>query len=183
MQSTDEQLITQTANEDANAFATLYDRHAPRLYGLLRRMLGDSADADDLIQEVFWQVWSKAKKFDPLRGTARAWLTMIARSQALDQLRRKGRQPASFEILDQIDMQSSPGVNSETAERARAARAALDRLQKNQRQAIQMAFFDGLTHSEIAVRENLPLGTVKTRIRDGMIRLRDALSASIQGEP
>ncbi len=176
MDPTDEQLLARIADHDSDAFSAFYDRYAPRAYGLLRRMLADREDADDVLQEVFWQVWRNARQFDPRRGTVKAWLTLMTRSRALDRHRRRGREAGVGELPVQLHDPAAVDDGNEHAEQMHRARRALEGLQQEQRDAIQWAFFGGLSHSEIAARAGLPLGTVKTRIRTGMMKLREALA-------
>jgi RNA polymerase sigma-70 factor (ECF subfamily) len=161
---TDEELISRIAVRDPAALAALYDRHAPNLFGLLVRMIRNRATAEDVLQETFLQIWSQADRFDPQRGAAPVWIVLIARSRALDAI-RKVRRP-------------TPPPPPEAPEpHENGLEPHLDRIPAEQARAIRLAFFEGLTHEEIARRENLPLGTVKTRIRLGMDHLRRILPA------
>jgi RNA polymerase sigma-70 factor (ECF subfamily) len=171
----DEVLLVRTGQGDAEAFAVLYDRHAGRLLGLMLRRLTRRSEAEDVLQETFWRVWSRAHQFDPQRGAGIGWLLRIARSRVADYLRRRRvdadhtRGPAP-----------SGGEASESFERGELSdrvRAALGNLPDPQRQAIALAFYRGWTHERIAREQNLPLGTVKTHIRRGVGRLREALAA------
>jgi RNA polymerase sigma-70 factor (ECF subfamily) len=171
----DRSLLEAMAGGDRDAFAAFYDRHAARVYGLLLCILRDPAEAEDLLQEVFLQIWEQAGRYDAARAAPVAWLTVIARSRARDRRRRLGRAPG---FGDPIPEFVSPGSIPESlAERESAALAlaALEALPREQREAIRKSFFDGMTHGEIARAQNLPIGTVKTRIRDGMMKLRRQL--------
>lgn len=175
MHPSDRELMQRVAASDQAAFAHFYDRHSPKVYGVLLRMLRGSTDAEDLLQEVFWQVWTHAPRYDPQRSEPLTWVVMMARSRAMDRLRASGRRRTA-------DIESTePGSASEVAEdldrseAARQARECLAALPKEQKEAIQMAFYDGYTHDEIARRLGQPLGTVKTRIRLGMRKMRELL--------
>lgn len=171
--ASDEQLLARAAEGDREAFAALYDRHAPRVLGLLVRMLGQRGDAEDVLQETFLQAWRQAPRFDAGRSPGLAWLFVIARSRALDCLRRRRAPDAPPAATERAAPAEPAGV--ETLDAALPARAALARLPEEQRSAISLAFFAGMTHEQIALQQGLPIGTVKTRIRRGMIALREYL--------
>jgi RNA polymerase sigma-70 factor (ECF subfamily) len=159
---------------DQSAFAEFYDRHARCIFGLLTRLLRPRCEAEDALQETFWQVWRRADDYDPTRGSARLWLIMIARSRAMDRLRRLQRErPASCAAEFETDAAASD--NAERGEAVRLARRALASLPSEQSGAISLAFYSGLSHGQIAKVQGVPLGTVKTRIRLGMRRLRELL--------
>ena len=174
---------------DPKALEWLYDRHAPRVLGLVSRMLRDHAEAEETVVDVFRQLWQDAARFDPDRASPIAYLLTIARSRALDRLRarkRRGRvvvavgDARSLDVLeaasDRKPLAPAPLDAILEKERRRMVRGALAGLSEVQREAIELAFFGGLSHTEIAERLDQPLGTVKTRIRQGLIRLRDRLS-------
>ncbi len=166
---------------DESAYAEFYDRHAGRTYGFLMHMLKNTNEAEDILQDVFWQAWSKAKQYDSSRGTPIAWLILIARSRALDGLRRRKRIPSPVEeVPDQVSHEDA-SISAIASENSERAQHAMENLPIEQKKAIQLAFFDGLSHSEIAEREKLPLGTVKTRVRSGLNKLRDTLVAGEKG--
>jgi RNA polymerase sigma-70 factor (ECF subfamily) len=163
------ELLAQVADGDRRAFSALYDRYAPRLLGLIVRILGIRCEAEDVLQDTFLQVWSSAGRFDPAKAPADVWLMLLARSRALDRLRR--RKPVADGWVERAAVDDPPAEAGRKEEACRA-HAAVCNLPPHQRQAVELAFFQGLTHEEIAARLNAPLGTVKTRIRQGLIRLR-----------
>jgi RNA polymerase sigma-70 factor (ECF subfamily) len=168
------ELIGRIARErDRSAFATVYDYLSPRVYGFLLKLLRNRTDADDVLQETFLQVWNQADRFDPSRANADGWVMMIARSRAADRLRKR---VAVGEPTCEPATTSDPGEQLEHADESTRVAAALGHLPAEQRDLIRLAFFDGLTHEQISRRLSLPLGTVKTRIRLGMMRLRDRFS-------
>src|ERR1700687_479380 len=162
-----------------DAFSRFYDLTAPMAFGLIRRVLRDPEAAAEVLQEVFWQVWQDAPRYDPTRGTAEAWLVMRAKTRAIDRLRSIRRRDRTFvapvdESVAQRreDQAPNPAVGAEDRGLIQPPRAQLP---EPQRRVIELAFFEGLTHSEIATRLGEPLGTVKTRARLGLDRLRGAL--------
>jgi RNA polymerase sigma-70 factor (ECF subfamily) len=171
-------LIRQVANQDRDAFTQLYDRFSTLVFTLAMRMLKVRSDAEDLLQEVFVQVWRQAQNYNAERGSPEAWVINIARSRAIDKIRSIRRMEKSFVLTDDpARAESSDNVESSAAEsEARLAmNSALANLPKTQRQVLELAYFDGLTQTEIADRLAEPLGTVKTRMRSGIQRLRDML--------
>jgi len=171
------------AHGDGDAVAELYDRHARPIYSLALRILGDVTDAEDVVQEVFSQAWRQASRYSASRGAVAAWLLTLARSRAIDRLRAKRARPAGVtdeRIADQL-VDASPAVDSMvlSSEQVSRVRAALDELPLLQRAALELAYFEGLTHAEIADRLEQPLGTVKTRIRLAMLKLRDVLTGTV----
>lgn len=173
MARSDQQLLSGIAAGDRDAFAEFYDRHAPRALGLLVKLLGARGDAEDVLQEVFWQVWSRAGQYDAARSTPQVWLYLLLRSRALDQLRRRraGTAPPAYAAAGDSD----PVRDLERGEASERVRQALAQLPEEQRSAITLAFYSGLTHEKVAQHQSIPVGTVKTRIRLGMKRLRDLL--------
>lgn len=164
----DEALIAGIAVGARDAFVAFYDRHAPKILGWLIRLLGNQSEAEDILQETFWQSWETASSYDPDRAKPAAWLMMIARSRAYDHLRRKRRRESTQQEQVVLPLRGS----IEELESRQLTRCALDQLPDDQRSAIGMAFYFGLSHQQIAERQDIPLGTVKTRIRRGMQTMR-----------
>jgi RNA polymerase sigma-70 factor (ECF subfamily) len=165
---------------DREAFARLFDRHAPAVLGLLVRMLGSRGEAEEVLQEVFLQAWRQADRYEPARATPRGWLLVLARSRALDVVRsRESRQRRESELSAGVQASAKPlGTERiEAAERREAVHWALDLLPVDQRRCIELAFFEGLSQSQIARHLDAPLGTIKSRIHLGMNKLREALGA------
>lgn len=174
-------LIARCAAGDQSALASLYDTTAGHVHGLALRILADRELAEEITGDVYLQVWRSAASYDARRGNPLAWLLTITRSRAIDRLRAIAgdrRQTAPFDLgLKTASPEPNPEETSNLAQRGRFVRAALDRLSHEQREVIELAFFGGLSHLEIASTLGAPLGTVKTRIRLGMGRLREALTA------
>jgi len=163
--------------------AELYDRHARPIYSLALRILGDATEAEDIVQEVFSQAWKQAARYDASRGAVGAWLLTLARSRAIDHLRAKRARPGEVSderVAGQL-VDAGPPADSLvlSSEQVARVRAALDELPLLQRAAIELAYYEGLTHAEIADRLEQPLGTVKTRIRLAMLKLRDVLAGMV----
>jgi RNA polymerase sigma-70 factor (ECF subfamily) len=174
---------------DEAALAALYDEHARPVYSFILRILGDEGDAEDVLQDVFAQAWRQASRYDAIRGTVAAWLLNMARTRAIDRLRaRRARPDSAASTPDQaLGALPAPVIDPADAlatERdVEQLRKALHALPVVQRRAIELAYFEGLTQSEIAGRLDEPLGTIKTRIRLGLLKLRDALTESPAGGP
>jgi RNA polymerase sigma-70 factor (ECF subfamily) len=158
---------------DQSAMAEIYDRFAPLAYAAALRVLGDSGSAEDVLQEVLVQLWRNPSAFDAGRGSLAAWLSVIARNRAIDQ-RRKQRPASAVEDVD-IVVNCELDDDVARAEAIGRVRAVLASLSCEQRDALEKAFFDGMTHAEIAAATGEPLGTIKTRIRSALIALRRAL--------
>jgi RNA polymerase sigma-70 factor (ECF subfamily) len=183
--SDDAPLVARLVAGDADALAALYDRHGRAAFGLARTLVGGASDAEDVVAAVFAQLWQNAHRFDASRGSVAAWITTMTRSRALDLLRAQRRRTRLHERAATADADGfavplggggdAPDVDAERAEVAQAVRASLEILPVAQRRAIELAFFGGMSHSDIAAALQEPLGTVKTRIRTGMLRLREAL--------
>jgi len=172
-------LIRRMAEGDREAFKELYDRHARQVYPLILRIVRDPADAADVLQEVFWEAWQSAASYDPGRGTPEAWIFMRARTRAIDRVRAVRRRSETF-VAPVDEGLAAAGVDpggdaAERAEDRELVRGALGRLSDVQREALELAYYGGLTQTEIAERLKQPLGTVKTRIRLGLERLREVL--------
>ena len=179
----DVKLIDAVARRDQRALAELYDRHCRLVFSLALRILKDRGEAEDVLQDVFVRVWDRADKYDAALGTPSAWLARIGRNRAIDRLRsRNVRAPLALPEVDaaRAGADSAPDADPEglaaTSEQRSAIVSALSGLPDNQRALIESAYFEGYTQSELAERFNLPLGTVKTRIRSAMQALRLALT-------
>jgi RNA polymerase sigma-70 factor (ECF subfamily) len=168
------------ARGDHDGLAELYDRYGRLLYSLALRILHDTGDAEDVVQDVFSQAWRQASRYESTRGNVVAWLMNLTRSRAIDRVRgRRARpQPAAEDVraLDVPDMAEPVDEQLAVSSQAARVRAAVDELSVLQRVAIELAFYQGLTHVDIAERLELPLGTVKTRIRQGLMKLKDRLA-------
>src|SRR6266853_1001991 len=180
-------LLGRVAEGDREAFSRFYDGFAPLAFGLIRRILRDPAASEEVLQEVFWQIWREAARYDPRRGSPEAWVVMRAKTRAIDRLRAMRRRektfvaPADDSVTRSSEAPSeNPGVAAETRG---LVRSALDGLPEAQRRVVELAFFEGLTQSEIASRLGEPLGTVKTRARMGLERLRSLMKREEPAEP
>ncbi len=172
--------IRQIARGDSDALADFYDETASYLYRQAVRVLRDPTDAEEVVLDVYARVWQRAADFDESRGNVSQWLTVLVRSRAIDRLRsRTLRRSFETELTDPDSLagQESPEQAVEVRRRQRRVRIALDALPQEQREAIELAHLHGFTHAELAARLGAPLGTVKTRIRLGMMKLRDALQS------
>jgi len=176
-ESSDGDLLRALARSDQTALAGIYDRYRLILFGLVMRILHDRAEAEDVLQETFLQVWRRAGDFDEARGRPFTWLVTIARSRALDRLRAsasRGRVAGEAAQMPHDDV-GDAAEDALRSEQGKAVRQALAELPSEQRRALFLAYFEGLTQTEIAARLGDPLGTVKTRMRSGMIKLRELL--------
>ena len=180
-QAEDVSCLRRIASGDQAGAASLYDRYARPLYSLILRIVGDETEAEDLLQDVFAQAFRQAARYDATRGAVAAWLLMMARSRAIDKVRARrtrfeGR-TGEVQVLDKMpDSQPDAASAMLDEEQTRIVRQALGDLPLLQRMAIELAYYEGLSHTEIAERLEQPLGTVKTRIRLGLLKLRDALT-------
>lgn len=166
----DATLVSQMQRDDAAGLRGLYDRHAGRVFGLARRMLGAGSDAEDVAQEVFLQAWAQRHRYDETRGAVPTWLLAIARSRAFDRLRARvrvdGHEP-------EREASSSAEAAMDGPVREACDRGCLATLTAGQRVAVELAYYDGYTHTEIAARLKQPIGTIQTRIRGALLKLRD----------
>jgi RNA polymerase sigma-70 factor (ECF subfamily) len=176
----DRAAINRMARGDQDALGELYDRHGRLVYSLALRIVRDQRDAEEVVQEVFAQAWRQSGRYDAARGSVVGWMLRLTRSRAIDRVRGRRARPdvAADEaaLLDLAD--TAPGADEQlaSADQATQVRAALESLPFLQRTAIELAFYEGLTHTEIADRLEEPVGTVKTRIRQGLLKLRDRLA-------
>ncbi len=181
-QANDVELLKAIAARDEAALALLYDRYRLILFGLLMRILNNREEAEDVLQEVFLQVWRKAGDFDESRGRPFTWLVTLGRSRGIDRLRTLASRDRTAEAgaREAVEEVSDAATDAFKSEQRGLVNAALAKLPDEQQRPIMLAYFDGLTQSEIATRLGAPLGTVKTRMRTGLMRLRELLAG--QGE-
>jgi len=168
-------LFERVATCDQSALGELYDRHSRLLFGLILRILKDQGDAEEVLQEVFVQAWTRASTYNAALGSPAGWLVGIARNRAIDRLRAKTVRLRAAEAVPMPPPIETPEVRASLSERQRDVQRALDALPSEQRELIEQAYFLGLTQSELAARFSLPLGTVKTRVRTGLLALRGHL--------
>jgi RNA polymerase sigma-70 factor (ECF subfamily) len=173
------ELLAVCAGGDQTALASLYDQSSALVYSIALRMLADSGDADEVTIDVYHQVWRAARSYDSSRGSVTSWLVTLARNRAIDRLRSRAVRARTEEPLGQHadvpTFASGPDETTLAGERRQRILAAMAALSPEQREAIELAFFSGLTHAELADRLRQPLGTVKTRIRLGIMKLREQL--------
>ena len=168
-------LLSRVIARDTTAIGELYDRHSRLLFGLILRILRDRSEAEEVLQEVFVQVWTRADTYHVELGVPAAWMVRVARNRAIDRLRANTVRARTAEATPPPPPVESPETRAALSEQQRAIARALDTLPPEQRQLIECAYFQGLTQSELAERFGLPLGTVKTRIRTGMLAMREHL--------
>ncbi|MGR9108276.1 MAG: sigma-70 family RNA polymerase sigma factor [Gammaproteobacteria bacterium] len=182
-QEIDHDIVAAIQAGDRSAFAHLYDRHAAWLLAVAYRILGNRRDAEDLLHDVFIEVWDKARGYDPQRGSVRSWLAIRTRSRALDRIRslKLIRNHEAVEI-DHLAPAGNDSAGTETGVDHRTARRVVDALPDKQRTVIQLSYFQGLTCQEIAERCEIPLGTVKSRLASALNTLRDSLKPA-EGNP
>jgi RNA polymerase sigma-70 factor (ECF subfamily) len=182
--TTDVELVRRMASGDERALGTLYDRWQALVHGAIVRILSQPDDVDDVVEEVFWQAWRQASRYEASRGAVHTWLLTIARSRALDRARAlRRRHEESLDDVRTTDLDSGvapadPAADAEASERRATILAALSALPPEQREAIELAYFQGFSQTEIAERTGQPLGTVKTRTRLAMQKLRERLRPS-----
>ena len=181
-QMRDQEMIAQIGRRDQGAFSALYDRLSGPLYSLAFKMLGDASDAQDALQEVFVQIWSRASTYDPEKSSVFGWAVLLTRSRAIDRLRARDRRlrvvvesTAENKVAEATDASTveSAADTANKKDEAAHVRSLLNNLPEDQRQAIELAFFGHRTHHEIAAQLGQPLGTVKARIRRGLLKLRE----------
>lgn len=167
-------LIERIRAGDESAMTDLYDRYSGVVYGVALRVLGDATAAEDVLQEVFLQLWRNPQAFDAERGALAPWLAVIARNRAIDVVRKRPME----QDIEELPISTGLSLEDEAAERMAIGkvRAVLAQLPQDQRKALDMAFFEGMTHTEIAAKTGEPLGTIKTRIRSGLMALRKAFA-------
>ena len=180
--SDERELVQKCSNGDTAALETLYDRYSSTVCALALRVCGNRAEAEEITQEVFWQLWKQATRFDPARGSLASWLFTMTRNRALDGLRARGSAGdavarAAQASTDDPPSSTTPEGSSSEGERARAVRRALGELPTPQREALELAYYAGLSHSEIAAKTGEPLGTIKSRIAQAVAKLRSALGS------
>ena len=180
--SLDATLVSRLLQRDVSAFEQLYDRHSRAIYGLVLRILQQAGTAEEVVQDVFLQLWRNAGQYDSSRGPFVPWLFTLARNRALDTLRLKSERQRRREdqTEDLPPVASAPEYEKQLDEKRRAekVRALMASLNPQQKRAIELAYFEGLSHSEIAASLKEPLGTVKSWIRNGLLRLKEGLQAT-----
>jgi RNA polymerase sigma-70 factor, ECF subfamily len=176
----DAALIQRLRRRDANALAELYDRYGRLAYSLILRVVRDTGVAEDLVQETFLRVWNRVQGFDAEKGSIGPWLLAVARNRAIDYLRSttgRARNSLELEAVEIPSLYNDMEKDLLVADKARRVKAAMEKLSENQRQVIELAYFEGLSQSEMAERMGQPLGTVKTWVRTALKNLRDELGA------
>jgi RNA polymerase sigma-70 factor (ECF subfamily) len=179
--ATKESLLARVAEGDQEAFGELYDQISPRVFGLIRRLLVDHAQSEEVTQEVFLEIWQSATRYQPTRGGATTWILTMAHRRAVDRIRssQSGRdRDVKIGIRDYVAEYDNVAETVETTIENERVKEALSQLTELQRQAVTLAYYGGYSHSEVAAMLSVPIGTVKTRLRDGMIRLRDELGVA-----
>jgi RNA polymerase sigma-70 factor (ECF subfamily) len=176
----DAQLLVRIASGDEVAFGALYDRFSPGLYSFILKMVRDEKEAEDILQEGFAYIWRRASTYDPARSSAFTWAVMILRNKAIDRLRVRQRiertfEKATIEFSHFSEADESSAGEAERRDQGALVRSALQEIPEEQKQAVELAFFTGLTHEQIAEQLGTPLGTIKARIRRGLLKLRDFL--------
>jgi len=185
----DRELMARIKTRDTSALSELYDNYNRLLFGLILSILTKREEAEDLLQEVFIKIWQNAEKFDLERGTVYTWVVTLTRNRSIDRLRSRiyKEQKKQSTSLDDEDVfhplyseESDPLENTILKERAKKVHQALDQISEKQKKVLQVAYFSGMSQSEISEEFDIPLGTVKTRMRDGMIKLRELLARDIE---
>jgi RNA polymerase sigma-70 factor, ECF subfamily len=173
--ATDQALLLRVGESDREAFEALYHRYVRPIYGLALRKLGDRAHAEDVVQETFASVWRSAGSYRPERGSAGGWLYTVARNATVDRMRRNGRVETVPQLPEVVSLDSGPYERAEQADAAWRVHRALEELNPNEREVIELAYWSGLSQSEVASYLGQPLGTVKTRTRSALARLAEVL--------
>ena len=174
-------LLERVASGDQLAFSELYDQISPRVFGLIKRLLRDHSQSEEVTQEVFLEIWQTAARFDPNKGAAATWILTMAHRRAVDRVRSSQSSRDRDTRIGIRDYNPDYDNVAETIEvriEHERVEKAMSRLTELQRQAVSLAYYGGLSHSEVAAKLSVPIGTVKTRLRDGMIRLRDELGVT-----
>jgi RNA polymerase sigma-70 factor (ECF subfamily) len=171
--------VARLAQRDESALSELYDRYAGMLTSVLNRIVRDTQAAEEILQDVFYQLWRAPERFDDSRGSLPAWLMVIVRNRAISRLRKKNPAAASEEVLGDVPVSHRVNLETEVAQRQMLTRirGAMQSLPTEQRAAVELAYFEGMTQSEIAARTGDPLGTVKTRLRTAMETLRRTIQS------
>jgi RNA polymerase sigma-70 factor, ECF subfamily len=182
----DEDLMPLVAREDPTAFEVFYDRHGGAAYSLAYRIVGDATSAEDVTQEAFLSIWRSRARYDPTRGSVRAWALGIVRNRAIDALRREGGRAPKLDLDDEATLERREAPERTEAEAlrretARQVRGALGSLPNEQSKVIELAYFGGFTHSEIARMLGMPIGTVKGRMRLGLEKMRARFAEFAEG--
>ena len=178
----DTELVVRMQRRDPHALAELYDRYGRLVYSLILRVVRDAATAEDLVQETFLRVWNRVSGFDAQKGSIGPWLLAVARNRAIDYLRSAGgreRNAMEFEENDHPALYGDMEKEILNSDKARRVKSAIEKLSANQRQVIELAYFEGLSQTEMAERMGQPLGTVKTWVRTALKNLRDELGAAV----
>src|ERR1700712_574189 len=178
---TQNELLARVAQGDKNAFAELYDQISPRVLGLVRRLLKDFAQSEEVTQEIFLEIWQNASRYDSSKGGASTWILTMAHRRAVDRIRSSQSTRDRDTKIGIRDFETAYDSVSESVEvriESERVKKAMSRLTELQRQAVSLAYYGGYSHSEVAAMLSVPIGTVKTRLRDGMIRLRDELGVA-----
>ena len=185
----DRELMSRIKTRDKEAISELYDHYHRLLFGLILSILKKREEAEDILQEVFTNIWEKADQFDTERGTVYTWIVSMARNKSIDRLRSKvyKEQKKQAVSLNDEDVhhplyseETDPLENTILTDRAKKVHAALAQISEKQRKVLQVAYFNGMSQSEISEEFDIPLGTVKTRMRDGMMKLREILGKEIE---
>ena len=179
--ATKEELLARVAHGDQSAFGELYDQIAPRVLGLVKRLLVDHSQSEEVTQEIFLEIWQSAARYEPTRGGASTWILTMAHRRAVDRIRssQAGRdRDTKIGIRDLAVAYDHVAETVEVRLEHERVEKAMTRLTQLQRQAVSLAYYGGFSHSEVADMLHIPLGTVKTRLRDGLIRLRDELGVA-----